>query len=72
MFHEGNLQSGIARAIQEQKLVGCLILGSAHGPSVHAIADMSRRWGREHDMGERVVEERLGKCDAASNAGFAS
>ncbi|KAJ4357367.1 uncharacterized protein N0V89_001942 [Didymosphaeria variabile] len=25
MFHEGNLQSGIARAIQEQKLVGCFI-----------------------------------------------
>lgn len=27
MFHEGSLQSGIARAIQEQKLVAILVRG---------------------------------------------
>jgi hypothetical protein len=63
MFHQGNLQSGIARAIQEQKLVGCFIRGIAHHARVSAEADMSRRWSREYHMGGRVVEERLGECN---------
>lgn len=28
MFHEGSLQSGIALAIQEQKLVACFVRGN--------------------------------------------
>lgn len=29
MFHEGSLQSGIALAIQEQKLVACFVRGKS-------------------------------------------
>jgi hypothetical protein len=62
MFHEGSLQSGIALAIQQQKLVACLVRGKAASQRARGRTDkLARRQRNEQRVG-RVAEERMGTC----------